>query len=135
MSDLLDCPHCKKTGTCANGPNGVSCARCTSQWASKFWRYRRFPNGELTGLVCSVCWGKGVNEGSRTKWDYRFPVLLAAFLSGFGFITLLALHQNGNFDKVLVFVSTLLASITGFYFGGERARQRGEVVQLKQKVG
>jgi hypothetical protein len=78
----------------------------------------------LHGLVCSVCYGKGVNQGSQTKWDYRLPLLLAAFLSVCGFITLWALRENGNFDKVLVFVSTLLASITGFYFGGERSRRR-----------
>ncbi len=83
------------------------------------------PEGELTGLVCSVCYGRGVNEGSQTKWDYRFPLLLAAVLSACGFITLWVLRENVNFDKVLVFVSTLLASITGFYFGGERSRRRG----------
>ena len=87
----------------------------------------------MTGLVCSVCWGKGVAEPSQSKWEYRFPAVLAIIFVALGFGTLLVVFlvpllksgaDSQQFDKVLVFVSTLVGSVTGYYFGGERGKGR-----------
>lgn len=81
-------------------------------------------NGSHVGLVCSVCWGKGLAELSSAKWNYRYPAILAIVFVLLGFLLLFvfAWRDYQHFDKLLVFVSTLIGSITGYYFGGERAR-------------
>lgn len=43
-------------------------------------------------------------------------------VSGFIVLLVLGLTRFDHFDTLLVFISTLIGSITGFYFGGERAR-------------
>jgi len=122
MMDLVDCQHCKKTGTCTNGPDGQSCARCIAFFTGRH-EYSA-DSGKPIGLVCSVCWGKGLAELSSSKWNYRYPALLAIVFVLLAFLLLFVfgLLQYQHFDKLLVFVSTLIGSITGYYFGGERAK-------------
>ena len=77
-----------------------------------------------------MCWGKGLAELSSSKWNYRYPALLAIV---FVFLAFLLLFVFGvlryeHFDKLLVFVSTLIGSITGYYFGGERAKATARAV-------
>jgi hypothetical protein len=75
------------------------------------------------GLVCSVCLGKGIVEPYALKIERRFPFFLAIGLVSLGFLVLFLSKKVGlDPDKVLPFVGTLLGSITGYYFGGERAR-------------
>jgi hypothetical protein len=41
------------------------------------------------------------------------------------------LAPNPHFDKILVFVSTLIGSITGYYFGGEHAKAAARAAAAK----
>jgi hypothetical protein len=120
MLDFVTCKHCSETGTCSNGADGRSCARCRAHWISRDEAYK--PKDEETGLVCSVCWGKGVTEPTSSKWQNRFtPVLASGFVVlAFFLVILFGALKLPEFDKVLVFASTLIGSITGYYFGGER---------------
>jgi hypothetical protein len=81
--------------------------------------------------VCSVCEGKGIAELSSAKWTYRYPAVLAVMLAVVAFLTLwvaMLRSASDDFAKVLVFVSTLTGSITGYYFGGTRAMARNRTL-------
>lgn len=122
MADFVTCKHCSETGTCAKGVNGKSCPRCIAYWADAISNFKA--SGDEVGLVCSVCSGKGIAEPSSLKWEYRFPAILASIfvVLAFSLIVFFGWGPNDHFDKVLVFVSTLVGSITGYYFGGERGK-------------
>ena len=83
---------------------------------------------DATGLKCSTCWGRGLVEPTgATRWDYRTPAYLAAGLAALTFV-LLFVTYNGNgeaFNKSLIFAGTLLGSITGYYFGGQKRLSAG----------
>ena len=118
MAELVECQHCEQTGTCNKGQNGESCKRCVGLWTSR----RELANGPSNlGLVCSICWGKGWTEPSSAKWNYRYPAMLALTFVVLGFLLLFVfgLRNYEHFDKILVFVSTLVGSITGYYFGAK----------------
>jgi hypothetical protein len=86
-------------------------------------RDKAFPKGgKHTGLVCSVCFGRGLAETASSQWDYRFPGILAIVFIAGAFGLLWYFTASPHFDKILVFVSTLVGSVTGYYFGGERNR-------------
>jgi hypothetical protein len=129
--ELVDCKHCGMSGTCRNGINNESCAKCVSFWQENLKRMPKDANP--MGMVCSVCWGKGLTEPSQSKWEYRFPAALAIVFVALGFGTLLTVFlvplfrpgaDTQHFDKVLVFVSTPVGSVTGYYFGGQKAKGR-----------
>ena len=61
-------------------------------------------------------------ETASSQWDYRFPVILAILFIGIAFGLLYYFQNSPHFDTILVFVSTLVGSVTGYYFGGERRR-------------
>jgi len=61
-------------------------------------------------------------ETASSQWDYRFPGILAIVFIGTAFGLLYYFHDSPHFDRILVFVSTLIGSVTGYYFGGERRR-------------
>jgi hypothetical protein len=112
MAELVPCKHCNETGTCRNGEDDASCDRCAA-----------FPKtGKHTGLVCSVCMGRGLAETASSQWDYRFPGILAILFIAIAFGLLYYFYDSPHFDRILVFVSTLVGSVTGYYFGGERRR-------------
>jgi hypothetical protein len=125
MDDLANCQHCKMTGTCTTD-SGASCNRCVAVWRERYPKH--FDNSKIyKGLVCSVCWGKGLAEPSQRKWDYRFPAILAATFVVLAFLLLYLGDTIGlRADKSLPFVGTLVGSITGFYFGGAK---RGETAK------
>ena len=130
-ADLVECPHCQQTGTCTNGQDGQSCQRCVARWN----KGQSLPpeSGKAIGLVCSVCHGKGLAELSSGRWHYRYPALLALVVVLLGFLILFFFgwRHYEHFDKLLVFVSTLIGSITGYYFGGkatEVGHKGGETV-------
>ena len=121
MLDFVNCKHCAETGTCARGAGGTSCARCRAHWLEHTKQY--VPKDVETGLVCSVCWGKGVTEPTSSKWQNRFtPVLASSFVAlAFLLIFVVLIFKTEHLEKVLVFAGTLIGTITGFYFGGERS--------------
>lgn len=127
--DLVPCAHCTNTGSCKNATGGTGCARCQAFWASREERLETFL--DRTGIVCSVCWGKGVAEPSNQKWQYRFPAMLALLIIVVAVFLLLWFRgEKEAFDRILIFVSTLVGSVTGNYFGGER---RGASVVSRPK--
>jgi len=122
MLDFVTCKHCGETGTCTSGSDGNSCARYAAFWINHVPNYQ--PKESEKGLVCSVCWGKGVTEPTSSKWQNRFtPILASCFVVlAIVMVILFGLLKLEGFDKVLVFASTLIGSVTGYYFGGERGR-------------
>jgi hypothetical protein len=135
MSELVTCKHCSETGTCRNGQDGTSCDRCSTYWRQQ--QSQQMPKDErFTGMVCSVCFGRGLAETASSQWDYRFPGLLAVLFiaAAFGLLFYFEVTQSAHFDKVLVFVSTLVGSVTGYYFGGERRRRTVQVPKVETVV-
>jgi hypothetical protein len=142
MNGLECCAHCEAKGTCRNGPNNLSCQVCVAAWRMRYPKSLK-EGVRLEGLKCSSCWGKGkVEPPGAVKWDYKTPAYLAGGLGFCSFVLLLALIFQGNTEslsKGLVFVGTLLGSITGYYFGGQRKisatsadnRKAGEVADTE----
>jgi hypothetical protein len=137
MSDYVDCKHCGAQGTCANAPGNKSCAVCREHWREQWFKtYAKnanaqqmsaLPDNDTDGLVCSVCRGLGSAEMPSTKWDYRFPAGLALIfiIASFGLIYYFnQTRDEQRFQQVLIFASTLIGSITGYYFGGARRSGR-----------
>ena len=127
MSEVVPCGHCGETGTCRTAEDGSSCDRCTTYWRQQ---QQNFPKtGRCAGVVCSVCFGRGLAETASSQWDYRFPALLAVLFiaAAFGILLFFEGKHSVHFDKILVFVSTLVGSVTGYYFGGERRRNSVQV--------
>lgn len=131
--DLVPCAHCRESGTCRNGPNEQGCALCQSTWLEHQGKHYT-KDMDQTGIVCSVCWGKGLAEPSNQKWHYRFPAVLAFIIivAAFSLLFFFANNDKGNFDKIVVFVGTLVGSVTGYYFGGER--RSGSVVRRNKST-
>jgi len=138
VADYVSCKHCSSTGTCKNAQDRRSCAVCREHWKEK-WLKTYQKSHEATpelkdldsdGLVCSVCEGLGVVEMQSSSWDYRFPGYLAIIFifAAFGLIFYFYNDKgNGGFQQVLVFASTLIGSVTGYYFGG--AKRTGRTVE------
>lgn len=119
MLEFVICKHCNETGTCRNSKANGGCARCEAYWLKSL---RHYQTKEGEPVLCSVCWGKGVAEPLSSKWENRFtPILATAFvLLAFMTIFVFGVWASSQFEKVLVFASTLIGSVTGYYFGGER---------------
>jgi hypothetical protein len=135
MADHVECKHCGQTGTCTNGPDRQSCGRCIAAWQpaspSTSTPARTYPT---EGLVCAVCNGTGVAELSSSKWDYRLPAALAILLILFAFTSIFVFlaWDDKDIDKVLVFAGTLIGSVTGYYFGGERSRRGAQLSPVRR---
>jgi hypothetical protein len=121
MDGFQPCAHCGGTGTCNRGPNAIGCQICFAHWRE---RYPKMQNDPAGAVKCSTCWGRGIVEPpGATKWDYKTPAYLGAALAGLSFLLLFVLLWKGSdelFSKTLVFVGTLIGSITGYYFGGQK---------------
>jgi hypothetical protein len=133
LAGLMDCAHCKKLGTCESGGGGKSCAVCIAYWRKE---HKLFQDTDgAMGLICSSCKGKGaVEPHGAARWDYRYPAALATLLALFSFLllffTYFVTYKGGEaFNKSLVFVGTLLGSVTGYYFGRERNTPAQEIHQ------
>jgi hypothetical protein len=122
MDEPTPCRHCDGKGTCNTADGKKSCEVCIAYWRIRLFLSFRKADG-LDGLVCSSCRGKGSFEPhGRARWDYRFPAYLAGGLSVLSFGLLWITYGGGEaFNKTLVFVGTLLGSVTGYYFGRERS--------------
>src|ERR1051325_9616414 len=106
MLEFVNCKHCTETGTCSNGENKTRCARCRAHWVQSLPTNK--PAQTETGIVCSVCWGKGVTEPTSSKWQNRFtPALAIGFVSlAFILVFVVALFRAEHLDQVLVFAGT-----------------------------
>lgn len=114
----IPCGHCQQSGTCTNGSGRHSCEACV--------RYREGEQGvkyeDRMGMPCSVCKGRSTIEPTSLKIQNRLVPSLAVLFVLVAFYLIYFFHQTEHFDKVLVFAGTLIGSITGYYFGGEKNR-------------
>jgi hypothetical protein len=114
--ERIKCAHCKAEGTCTNAGEGLSCAICIKR-----------NNLELSktykGLACSVCRGRGTVEPLTYKIINRFlPMLAMAFVfPAFALIFYFGWARPEHFNNVMIFSSTLISGITGYYFGGAKS--------------
>jgi hypothetical protein len=74
------------------------------------------------GMPCSICKGRSTIEPTSLKIQNRLVPTLAVLFVLIAFYFIYFFHKTEHFDKVLVFAGTLIGSITGFYFGGEKNR-------------
>jgi hypothetical protein len=132
MPELVACKHCHESGTCDNGKEKNSCDACAIEYIKG---YDPLSSEKVFyGLKCSVCDGLGQDEPTTFKWHNRFlPILTATFVA-LAVILLLVfgLMESKYFENILVFASTLIGSITGFYYGGERLRSLSGTGLLKK---
>lgn len=108
----LDCAHCGSTGTCNNGPDGSSCAVCIKK--------HKIENQSSEGLVCSVCGGIGTAEPFTDKLHSRVVPALALLIVYVALYLIFMFGSKENFNEILAFASTLIGSVTGYYFGGKK---------------
>lgn len=109
-SNLCPCAHCEGTGTCKNGLEGTSCASCTKK--------NELKGKDHSGLLCGSCGGIGLAEPMTERLNKRAKPLLAMNIV---FVVLIIVAvclvtKNDHFSEILVFASTLIGSITGYYF-------------------
>ncbi|UMR31595.1 hypothetical protein MJ904_05090 [Massilia sp. MB5] len=110
---LYACGHCKETGTCSNGSDGLSCSACAAEHALK--------GSEHRGLPCGVCGGMGRAEPKTERINKRMAPILAyvvvvLLLMG---IALSAIFDR-HFSEILAFAGTVIGAITGYYFSKQR---------------
>lgn len=64
-----------------------------------------------------MCRGTAQAELSSSKWNYIFPAILALTFVAAGFLVIFVFKGSDEFKQALPFVSTLVGSVTGYYFG------------------
>jgi hypothetical protein len=116
--ESITCAHCEGSGTCHSGSNQSTCAVCI--------REHRLPNSDApyVGLVCSVCEGLGIAESKSAMIQNRFIPFLAIVIAYFALGLVAFSLKSEHLDKILIFASTLVGSIVGYYFGGARLKTR-----------
>lgn len=104
---MIDCPHCKGTGTCIND-NGGSCGTCLSA--------EKVPEGSNV-IVCSICKGKGAFSTVETSFQTAYPFILIVFImSAFYLYVALSTKDASKFDTVFPLVSSLTTMVVTFFF-------------------
>ncbi len=113
-AEHMTCAHCEGTGTCKNGQNQTSCAVCR-----KHQQLTSAAIEDASGLVCSVCRGRGILEAMASRLRNRLVPCLALIIVCFVLLLVWDTHDKENFGEILAFSGTLIGSITGYYFGGK----------------
>jgi len=130
------CAHCNGEGTCINGKNNASCKVCVKKTnsclrfhicstkqasSSKTEKEPVFSDdNEEFGLVCSVCSGRGRIEQKGGRLSRYTLTGLTAAIFVFSGILIFKFAGEEQFPEILTFVSTLMGSVTGYYFGQKR---------------
>jgi hypothetical protein len=119
---IIQCKHCDGTGSCSKGKEGSSCEVCIRRnlkWTLAFCFSR-----PRYGMVCSVCEGTGYNyiEPLTERLHNRTAPLLAIMIVyvALFMVWIMAALKSQYFSEILAFSSTLIGSITGYYFGGKK---------------
>ncbi len=114
--NLHECKHCNSSGTCKNGNDGSSCLACAKKNDISFWRQKN-----QFGLLCGSCGGIGNAEPLTERMHNRTAPMLAIYLiiSLLSIILWAALNESQFFSELLVFSSTIIGSIVGYYFSNK----------------
>jgi len=110
-SDTLHaCAHCAGTGTCKAMPTGESCAACIKR--------NELKKGSYIGLACGTCGGLGITDTYTYRITHRTQPLLSIVLvvSALFLVVFFGIFRSEYFHEVLAFCTTLIGSVTGFYF-------------------
>jgi hypothetical protein len=124
-NNLYECKHCAGTGTCTSS-NGNSCGKCIQDAKSHIPFSSKNKEIGSVGLVCSVCDGLGVAQTKTDKINSRAQFRLALWIVLPVLFVALIMVINGSryFSQYLTFASTLIASITGFYFANRKDKSK-----------
>src|SRR5689334_9380739 len=121
----IDCRHCKGTGTCSSGANGVSCDACVNKQRPSFrWISEYLHNTAITskqGLPCSICQGAGDIEAR--VWAFQSGIAPGIAIIVVAVVLILsaaiAILIPQHVSQVLTLLGTLAGSVVGFYFRGQ----------------
>ena len=116
MDNTNKCAHCDGTGTCKNGVDETSCMVCVKKAKLKI---EGADKNATTGLVCSVCGGHGISEPYSSRLQNRIVPLLAIIIVYIALLIIWSHAKEEHFNQLLAFASTLIGSVTGYYFGGK----------------
>lgn len=114
--ELYACAHCAGTGTCTSGVSEVSCAVCAKR--------NELKAGTYVGLACGTCNGLGKTDTRTYRINQRTQPLLAIYLVTFslGLVTIFGISKNEYFHEILAFCTTLIGSVSGYYFSSRSAQ-------------
>ncbi len=120
QSRLEKCAHCDSTGTCSKGKDGSTCEVCVRK--NLKWTFVFSTSKLRYGMVCSVCEGFVKIEPLTERLHNRIVPVLALLVVYVALIIICwaACTENKHFSELLAFSSTLIGSITGYYFGGKK---------------
>lgn len=109
-SNLYECAHCERTGTCSQATNGASCALCV--------KVNELKGSGHVGLPCGICNGLGRAEPRTERINKRMQPIMAlmtVYLLLFG-VFVSALVQSKYFNEMLAFAAPLIGVVLAFYF-------------------
>lgn len=111
---LYDCAHCKQTGTCDNGPDGIACPSCIERADLKS-KVKKNYRGKLS---CGVCGGLGKSELVTERMGQRTPYIISmASIIIFPILILItAILEVPNANQIATLSGTVLGGITAYYF-------------------
>jgi len=111
---LHDCAHCGGTGTCKS-VSGESCAVCVKK--------NELKRGQYFGLACGTCGGLGKTDTYTFRLKHRTQPLISIILVLFSLLLVLCFGLAGSqyFHEIMAFCTTLIGSVTGYYFSSRSA--------------
>lgn len=125
--EAIECRHCKGSGTCSTGEEGVSCDLCAEQARSA----TGFPFLKRTitskrGLPCGVCQGTGDFTAKGRALQGNIVALLGLLIILLVLLNLLAIAATGDkyHAAIITLLGTLAGSVAGYYFKGEHTSER-----------
>jgi len=116
------CAHCQGSGTCGSGHDGCSCLICAKKTYVIPFIHKTKSMENHKGLICSSCHGSGEFDPMTKRLLQRITPVLAITIVYFALFLILEFGKTDNehFTEVLAFSSTLIGSITGYYFAGKK---------------
>jgi hypothetical protein len=120
-TNFYPCKHCEGSGTCKAGKDGSSCAVCIKEYnLNRFHFFLK--KKDYYGLVCGVCGGLGQVEPRTERITKRTPSVIALYImaAAFFLIFITVFLGSKHFNEILAFSSTLIGTITAYYFSGKQ---------------
>ncbi|RRV03629.1 molecular chaperone DnaJ [Stutzerimonas xanthomarina] len=115
IEHLHQCAHCSGTGTCNSSSAGESCAVCVKK--------NELRKGSYYGLSCGTCGGLGKTDTLTYRLTHRTQPIISILLVSISLLLVLffGLIKSPYFHEVMAFCTTLIGSVTGYYFSSKRA--------------